>query len=384
MNVAAAFLAALPALSGVEGPVQAQPAPKDRVILKKGNPVEGIVQKDTWKDVVIQVGASNQTIRADDVQKIEYFDAPLAFRGAMAAIESEKWSEANSALGSAEQFVNDKETKPAQKPRGFPQGWFPAYLAFYRGLCQMQLGQYDNAIKHFEKVRKDFKDCRFLPQAFEYALQALRERKDTKGMEAIEKEIEQAPGELKTDLTARARRQRAELLYEENKYPEAKALFDQLRNSSDPDVAADATSGFIRCLQGLKDVAGIENFCKGIPATAPTPVLLIASNALGEVAFDKKDFVRAREHYVKSVVLYNPGRTGSGIEREHEKALYKLACCYEQLIEATKDAKAKEFWMAAASSAFREITIEYPTGRYREEASSKATKYEPKDKDDKK
>jgi hypothetical protein len=32
-----------------------------------------------------------------------------------------------------------------------------------------------------------------------------------------------------------------------------------------------------------------------------------------------------------------------------------------------------------ASSAFRGLSIEYPSGRYREEAASKAVKYEPKE-----
>ena len=83
----------------------AQPA-KDKVTLKKGTVIEGAVQKDTWKDVVVQAGPSPQTVKADEVLKIEYSDAPLAFKSAMAAFEQEKWSDVLSALGSAEEFYN--------------------------------------------------------------------------------------------------------------------------------------------------------------------------------------------------------------------------------------------------------------------------------------
>jgi hypothetical protein len=37
-----------------------------------------------------------------------------------------------------------------------------------------------------------------------------------------------------------------------------------------------------------------------------------------------------------------------------------------------------------ASSTFRELSIEYPSGRFREEAAAKAVKYEPKEEKEKK
>jgi len=112
-------------------------------------------------------------------------------------------------------------------------------------------------------------------------------------------------------------------------------------------------------------------------ATQPA-LLLIASNALGDLRFEKKQFAQARDFYVRSVVLHYPGR-GGGLEREHEHALYRLARCYEELLEAAKDPKAHELLAQQASGAFREVSIEYPSGRYREEAVAKAAKYEPKD-----
>lgn len=361
-----------------------QPAKVDRVTPLAGPVVEGEIQKETYKEVVIKTGASSQTIPAANVMKVDYWDAPPAFRGAMAAIEQEKWSEALPALASAEDYANSKE-KGVVKPRP----WFPVHLAFYRGKCQMQLGQTDKAILNFEKLRKDpaFKDNRFLAQAYELTLEAFREKGDAARMAEAEKEIDQAPGELKQTLQILARRQNAELNYEKNKYEEARKLFESITTAADPAVAAAGTAGVIRCLQGLKDGAGLDSYCKKVLSTSTQPsLMLIATNALADVAFEKKDFAAARDLFVKSVVQYNPGR-GTGVERDHERALYKLGQCYEALVEAAKDPKAKEAIAAMASSTFRELSIEYPSGRFRDEAAAKAVKYEPKDtekKEDKK
>ncbi|HEX7900752.1 MAG TPA: tetratricopeptide repeat protein [Planctomycetota bacterium] len=355
----------------------------DRVTLRAGAPIEGEVQKETYKDVTIKAGASVQTLPSPNVLKVEYWDAPPAFKGAMAAIEADKWSEALPALASAEDYANSKE-KGVVKPRA----WFPVHLAFYRGQCQLQLGQTDKAIQNFEKLRKDpaFKDNRFLAQAYELTLEAFREKGDTAKMEETEKEIDQAPGELKLTLQTLAKRQRAELLYDKNKYEESRRLFETITTSPDPAVAAAGTSGVIRSLSGMKDAAGLDAYCKKVLSTATQPsLLLIAANAQADAAFEKKDFPAARDFYIQSVVRYNPGR-GAGVERDHERALYRLGQCYEALLEAAKDAKVKDAISAMASSTFRELSIEYPSGRFREEAAAKAVKYEPKEekKEDKK
>lgn len=347
----------------------------DRVILRAGAPLEGEIQKETYKEVVIKTGPSVQNVPAANVAKVEYWDAPPAFKGAMAAIDADKWSEALPALASAEEHANSKE-KGVVKPRP----WFAVHLTFYRGQCQLQMGQTDKAIQNFEKLRKDaaFKDNRFLAQAYEMTLEAYREKGDSAKMEETEKEIDQAPGELKTTLQVLARRQRAELLYDKNKYQESRQLFETITTAADPAVAAAGTAGVIRSLSGLKDASGLEAYCKKVLSTATQPsLLLIACNALADAAFEKKDFAGARDLYIQSVVRHNPGR-GAGVEREHERALYRLGQCYEQLMEAAKDAKVKDSISAMASSTYRELSIEYPSGRFREEAASKAVKFEPK------
>ena len=197
-------------------------------------------------------------------------------------------------------------------------------------------------------------------------------------MDAFEKEIEQAPPEIRNELKARAKKQRAELLLDKNKYAEARKLFEEIALSPNPDMAADGTIGVIRTLMGMKDASALEAYCKKVLATAAQPaLLLIASNAIGDDLFEKKQFAPARDAYIQSVVRFNPGRTGTGAEREHERALYQLARCYEELMKASKDGKDDIARMC--SSAYRELSIEYSSGKYREEAAGKALRYEPKE-----
>jgi len=357
----------------------AGPAPKDRVILKNGPPVEGTVQKENYQEIVVSTASGPQVLKTAEIAKVEYGDAPPAFRAALAALEQDKWSDALNSLRSAEELFLSKE-KAITKPRA---SWFLPALAYYRGRCLLELGRSADAIAQFDRIRKEFRESRFLADAYELTLQAYRERADATAMDAFEKEIDQAPREIRDELRARSKKQRAEMLLDKNKYAEARRLFEEIALSKDPDTAAEGTIGVIRCLEGAKDEGALEAYCKKVLSTATQPaILLIASNALGDMAFEKKQYAQARDAYVRSVVRFNPGRTASGAERGHERALYQLARCYEEMTKTAKE-ESREALSRMCSSAYRELSIEYPSGRYREEAERKSRQYEVREKAEK-
>lgn len=348
-------------------------AKKDRVV-HKGGAAEGTVQKDTYKEVVIAGTGAPQSIPAENVDKVEYFDAPPAFTGALMAVAQEKWAEALSALGSAEEYVNSAaREKSVVKPRA----WFAAYVTYYRGLCLFKAGQTDAALKLFEKIRKEFKESRFLVESFELTLEAYRVRGNVAAMDAFDKEIDAAPAEIRGGLKSRAERQRAELLFDKGQFKEARALFEKNAASADPAVAAECTGGVIRSLVGMKDAAAVEAYCKKVLSTTTQPaLLLLASNALGQGAFDRKAWAEARTHFINSVVRYHPGRPGTGIEREHERAIYTLARCYEALSAEAKETPAKNSLQIMAARTYRELATEYRSGRFAAEAGVKANRLE--------
>lgn len=346
---------------------------RDKVTVVSGDVLEGTVSKDTWREVVISVGTSRKkTIPAEQVVSVEYGNAPPAFRGAMAALKQEKWSEAYSALASAEEFS-------VSKVRGIikPGPWFKSYLPYYRGVCHMNLRRTQKALAEFSKVRKNFSESRFTGEVYGNMLTLYGRMGDPAALAAFEKELNKAPPALRKKLKDQASRQRADLLFSKQQYDQAKKLFEQIARSPDPGLAAEGAEGVIKCLYAKKDMKGVEGYCRKVLGTSRnTSLLLIASNALADAKYDQKKYSEARDAYIKSVVLYNPGRrSGTGIERQHERALWRLARCYEELIELARTDRHKDAVRRMASSAFRELSIEYPSGRHREDAAARAERH---------
>ena len=350
---------------------------RDKVTVASGEVLEGTISKDTWKEVVISIGSVRKTIPAAEVVGVEYGNAPPAFRGAMAAVKQRKWPEAYSALASAEEYS-------LSKVRGIvkPGPWFKSYLPYYRGVCHMNLGRTQKALASFDKVRKAFTESRFTGKIYEHMLHLYGRKGDPTALAAFEKEINKAPLPLRKGLKDRATRQRAEMLFTKKQYDQAIKLFEQIARSPDPGLAAEGASGVIKCLYANKDVKGVLLYCTGVMGKSRNPsLLIIASNALADVKYDQKKFDEARDAYIRSVVLYYPGRrTGTGIEREHERALWRLGRCYEELIGIAKTDRHKDAVKRMASSTFRELSIEYPSGRHREDAAARAERHKPKKK----
>jgi hypothetical protein len=347
----------------------------DRVLPRKGAAVEGVVQKDTYKEVVIQItGGSTTPFASADVLKIEYGDAPPSFKGAMGDIEASSFEEALQKINNAETYVADlvREKKPV------PRAWFAGYVSFYRGLCLREIGRgdpkrLDDALVHLTKLVEGTKDSRFLAEAFGLALECCAEKGDSTATDAWIKRIEAAPTEIRPALQKRAAMQRAESLLGEGKVDEARLAFDQLSHDSDREIGASATEGVIRCLTKANKPDQLANYCKGVlAASANEPaLLLVASNAMADSLLAQKKTKEAVKQYVDSVVRYHPGR-GSRLAREHERALLMLGKSYEALMGETKDEAAKKSYQIMAGRTYRELVIEYPLGKYKDEAAGRA------------
>ena len=370
LTVVVVVLASTPALA------QRRKRVPDQVVLKSGAPIEGIITKDTWQTVVIRsTSGATRSLSPVNVERVVYGDTPPAFRGAMAAIRQEKWAEALSSLGSAEEYVaSAKRDKTVLKPGK----WFAGYVVYWRGYCLLKVAQTANAVRQFNRLRKEVPDSRFLVSTYELTLEALRITRDESAMLKFEKEIDKAPSKIRSGLKANVEVQRAEILYNKKKYLQAKILFLKHARSINAALATQATMGVIRCLVGLKNAGELERYCQGVLTSGRQPALmLIASNALGDAALGKKKFSDARRHFVDSVVKYNPGRTSS-VLREHERAIYELAKVYETLVMEARTSDAKRALKIMASRTYRELSIEYASGRWAEMAISKAKSLEPR------
>lgn len=334
---------------------------KDRVLKHDGTVVEGNVKKDSYKGVEVDSTA----IPMEQVKRVEYLDAPPTFVAAVAAIDEGKWEDAIAGLKSAWQRVKEeKDPKQALKPRP----WFDQYYLFYMALSERQLGRFDEALGRLKAYREGNKEpSRFWVESFELSLECLREKGDIEGMTTLIASIGAAPPEVQEGLKKRADKQQAELLFDKKEFAKAKSLFDKLRSGSDALLAAEATAGVLRCLEEMKSGDELKRFCQQVlkDEGAPVGIKLIASNAMGRMLAGARDFKSALASFVDSAVRYAPPR-GSGFEHDHEEALYQLGQCYREIAGAARDAK--KYYLSAASSAFREVVSEYPSGRRREEA----------------
>jgi tetratricopeptide (TPR) repeat protein len=352
----------------------------DRITLKKGGVAEGTVTKDSYTKVEIQISGGSPTgytpaeiARSGPVVKIDFWDMPGPFRGALNDIEAGNWQEALGKIAGAEDSVNLKEIKVI--PRAF---WFGAWVNYYRGVCLKELARPEDAIKSFKKLIDKQKDSRFVPDAYELILECYRDKGDSEGADAFLQEIEKAPKEIQPQLKKRAQKQKAEILLTQDKPKDALPLFEGLTNDADPDIKADAIMGVIKCKSKI-DPEQLASYCKTVLTTAQdASLLLAASNALGDSAFGRKQYAEAKNYYIDSVVRYHPGRS-SPLAKEHEKALYHLARCYEEMAAGAKDANAKKTYEIMAGRTYRELSLEYASGRYRDEAAAKAAKLDKAD-----
>ncbi len=349
---------------------------QDKVTRTDGKVHVGRISEDSYK----QVRIGSTTVRASEVAKVEYYDAPPSFRGALAAIQEEKWSDALSGLKSAYQRVI-KEKRPRQKWKC--RSWFTQYYLYYTGMCERNLGRFNAALETLAKVRKKNPEpSRLWGESFELSLECLREKGDLAGMDNLIKTIASAPPQLKSSLKMRGQRQQAELYFDEKDYRKAHDLFRKLQSGPDLTIRDDAQVGVIRCLEKMNRASELERVCRQVlsqPQSA-THLKLISSNALGYSKKNMKDFQGAQRHFAESVVLYAPSRT-SGYTGEHEEALYQLGTCYSKLAEKASNKRAKKYYLNAGARTFRELATGYPTGRKRDEAVTLAGRLEAKSSD---
>ena len=346
---------------------------QDKVTRTDGKEYVGRISEDSFK----QVRIGSNTIKASEVAKVEYYDAPPSFKGALSAIQEEKWADALSGLKSAHKRVIE-EKRPRQKWKCRP--WFIQYYNFYTGLCERNLGRFNAALKTLEKVRaKNTEPSRLWADSFELALECLREQGDMAGMDKLIKSISTAPGALKSNLQLRGQKQQAELYIDKDDFKQALTLFKRIQSTSDQTIRSEAQTGVIRCLVKLKRNSELEQYCRQILSQkgASAGLKLMASNALGYSKKNTKDYRGAIRHFVESVVLYAPSRA-SGYGQEHEEALYQLGSCYAELAEEASEIRAKKYYLGAAAKSYRELGTTYPSGRKRDEAMSLADRLEAK------
>ena len=346
----------------------------DRIIRKTGAPIEGVVRKETFKAVTVdKKNAGRIMVNSDEILRIEYYDMPPSFRGVYASISGMNWPDAISALAAAEEYVKellrDKDSRRKKlAPRKF---WFEPALRYYRGLCFKGNGDLRKALLEFNVLIQKFPKSRFIKEAYEMKVEC-HITLDDGNADGVLQEMQTRGRELGQDLILRGKLLQARRLLASNKIAQARRSFEDLSRSPAAHISEAATLGVIRCLVEEEDERELQDYCEGVMTRSRWPgPRLAAANAIADIHFRKEEFREAVSYYVKSVVLFGPGR-GSDMAPEHGRALFRLAAAYEKLAEGADGNRQKLGFARMSLSAYRELSVEYPSGRHRNETAAGA------------
>ncbi|MBI4563672.1 MAG: hypothetical protein HY716_03135 [Planctomycetes bacterium] len=376
MIPALAFTILTAAMSGAPASTS-QERKLDRVTPRKGPPAEGTIVRDTWKEVVLRLSSGSETtFRVEDVLSVEYADAPDAMKAGLADFEAGNWEEALTKITSAEEAVQGKGLDSATAKKITVRSWFGPWVTFHRGYCLKELHRIEDALRELLRyvdgaLKEPNRDSRFLARACEAVMECYRGKADEPGMAAFLERVKAAPREVQGKIQQIASVQQGEMLLSSGKVAEAQAIFQRLAESPDVDIRTSGTLGVIRCHQKSDQPDALVRYCENVIKTTPLDqpgLLLLASLALGEAYGNRKEYRKAVGALVDAIVKYHPGR-GTELVREHERALYTLAKTYEAWsAESTGDLKTTaRIW---AARTWRELSMEYPNGRYRDEANA--------------
>lgn len=347
--------------------------------------VEGTISKDDFNEVHVkpEKGAA-QKLKAEEVRLIEYADAPPGFINALQLVEQGRYKEALEQIRAAEENLKIIKEELSKRPtaRKFPDAvvaddkWWIPYSAYYRALCMRMTRNYIEAGEQYDLILTGHKDFRMVREAYLGAMRSAIDRSDP--------DKAKAQALLTAAMTDKARLgerllkdlelAQIEVLVRTEDYDAAAAAYERLAASSDEDVAVQGVRGVLLC-KTKKGATDIPSYCANLIATKSSrKIKMVAAAALGEAVRAKGDYRTAVGHFVDAIVAYYPGR-GSGLEGEHEDALFNLAACYEEMGKAGKGKAAGVYWKMAAAT-YQEFLASYTSSDRAEDAAKKKSEAE--------
>ena len=315
---------------------------------------------------------------------MEYADAPPGFNNALQLIEQGRYKEALEQIRTAEENLKTIKDEMSKRPtaRKFPDAkpadekWWIPYNAYYRAHCMRMTRNYIEAGENYDLIMTAHKDFRLIREAYLGAMRAAIDRSDPDKAkaQAILTAAMSDKARLGERLVKDLELAQVEVLVRTEDFGAAEAAYQRLAGSSDEDVAVQGVLGVLLCKQkaGASD---IPSYCANLVATkSSNRVKMVAAAALGEAMRGKGDLRDAVSHLVDAIVVYYPGR-GSGLEGQHEDALFNLAACYEDMAKAATGKAPKVYWTMAAGT-YQEILGAYSGSDRAEDAARKKSEAE--------
>jgi hypothetical protein len=338
-----------------------QDAVLDVVYLKDGKNEPGAVLDETLEGVSIkpQTGAK-KVVPWQDVQMIEYGDAPEEFTSALAALGAENHELALEQLQGVLAAEDLREVIRQQ-------------ALFHVAGLQRRLGMLDQARASYEQLLLDFPRGRFVRLAGENLVALQVQAGDAAGATSTLQNLAQnlegmASKELVVGLLE------AGLLLADGKVAEARARYDAVETAAggNAEIAQEARLGKARTLVLEGKGSEAEPMLRALVVESKDPrVQSGAWNALGEMGAadgrarkDADKILDALYAYLRTVVQYKPLPGES--TAEYERALAGAGTCFRYLSELEPNAEKKRLLRQRQTERLDQLEREFPSSPFLE------------------
>lgn len=324
----------------------------------------GEITSETYDGVDIKIkGSTIKKIKLDLIKNITYRDEPRDYINAKQLQESGKYTQA---VESYKKALNDTRLRAI----------FKQHILYNVAVCYQQANQFNDAIQAYDELLKAFEKTRYFKQAYFNKSQCaattdLKRALDTlddarvKGRDIGEKFL------LEVDL------RKANLLEDNNKLDEAKAIYNQLKTKAamQPSILYRALIGLGRVELANKNPSGAEDaFNEVIEKSDDVVAKAGAYNGKGDCIIastktpDYKTYKNALFAYLRSKLLY-PAPAGEPTVEE-ERAIYNAGLSCEKLAQALPQEK-KKVYINNAKLLYQELKQKFPGSKFVPEANKR-------------
>ncbi|MCZ7649392.1 MAG: tetratricopeptide repeat protein [Planctomycetota bacterium] len=301
-------------------------AASDTVVVKKGEPVQGSVNKDDLDGVEVSIGGGGKmTLDVNDVVEIKWDIATQEWMEGQREIRSGNFADAAAAFQVMTQpeVVRNSGIRPVMLP----------YIYFLAGDCLYRAGKPQDAANVLREFMTKFPKSRYLPKVTERLV-------DSAIQSGQFKEVPDLLSKLKGQgaaMAAKATCLEADMLRAQGKADAAAAKYEEAaRTAADNETRALAKLGVARCAVEKKDFAKAQQMAEqaldsgDIPVVAATAHLIIGNSLLEQA--NKATGDAAQELYLDAVIefLRIPVMYG-GDERTEPESLFQAGMCFQRL-----------------------------------------------------
>lgn len=233
---------------------------------------------------------------------------------------------------------------------------------------------YLGAFQEYSKIINKYHDFRLIGEAYLGAMSSAIDRSEP-SLDDAQMVLEAAIGNesrVGEQIVKKLKLEQLAIYIKSENYADALPRYEALAADKDEVIAVQGIRGVLGCKRKQGDT-DLPAYCRGlIERSGSKRVKMIAAVGLGEVMRRKaqslKDFREAVEFLADAVVVYYPGR-GSGLEPDHEEALFHLAGCYESMAAQAK-APAVTVYLNMARQTYKEVLAVYGQSNRAQEAGT--------------